>query len=317
MNARDDMNRASRGGSDARDDMSRTAGNAPGARDDMDRATSAASGARDDLNRATREASQARDDLDRAGDDLKQAAGHTGEAARHAKEALKAGASGTVERAGEVAGRAARKTGRMAEQAADTALHKGQQAGHAAGHVAQRMGEAQPDRELEHRADAATENVLDRAGQGLKGAAPTVGKGVETATRLTGSALHAAAGPLAAVAGKIAGKVGGWWESARQKTAEFNKDEEKLCLRHFETYETRPADLTFDYARTAYQIGYLAAENPAYQGRSFDDIEAEVRHGFDESETEQYRTLRDFTRFGYERAMIIRPPQDGDRVTLH
>jgi len=182
--------------------------------------------------------------------------------------------------------------------------------------VAEHLSDAQPNRELERRADSATEKVLDKTGQGLKSAAPAVGKGLETAARVSGSALHAAAGPLAAVAGKIAGKVGGWWNSASEKVTEFSPEEEQLCLRHFETYETRPADLTFDYARTAYLVGYLAADNPDYRDRKFEDIEADVRHGLESEETAEYNALRDFARFGYERARIVRLPEDQDRVNV-
>ena len=273
--------------------------------------------ARDDMSRASREASEAREELGRAGNELKQAAEHTGEAAGHAKEALKAGASGTLERTQEAAREAVETTGRVAGQAAEAAKQTSQKAAQTAGHVAERMSEAQPDRNLEQRADSATEKVLDKTGQGLKGAAPTVGKGVETATRMSGSALHAAAGPLATVVGKIAGTVGGWWSSASEKATEFPEEEQQLCLQHFEAYETKPAELTFDHARTAYQLGYLAAENPDYRERKFEDIEVDVRHGLEGEATEEYNTLRDFARFGYERAMIIRLPEDEDRVTFH
>lgn len=253
---------------------------------------------RDEMSRAGNQAERAREELDRAKDDLERAAEHTGEAARHAKEALKAGASGTLERTREVA----RETGEKA------------------GRVAERVSNAEPDRELERRADHTTETALNKTGQALKSAAPAVGKGVETATRLAGSALHAAAGPLAAAVGKIAGTVGGWWSSARDRVQEtaaaFPKEEEQLCLRHFEAYETKPADLTFDTARTAYQIGYLAAENPAYRERPFGEVEAELRHGFGGQPTTEYDALRDFARFGYERAAVIRLPEDEDRVTL-
>lgn len=269
--------------------------------------------ARDDMNRASSRAADAREELSRATDELERAAEHTGEAARHAKEAMKAGASGTLERGREAARETTRRAGQTAGRVADSAREVGRQAGH----VAERMGNAQPNRELEHRADTTTEKVLDRTGGALKGAAPTVGKGVETATRMTGSALHMVAGPLGTVVGKIVGQVGGWWKSRSEKTAaEFPKEEEQLCLQHFEAYELRPAELTFDTARTAYQIGYLAAENPDYHERGFDAVEADVGYGFTAEPAGEYNALRDFARFGYERAMVIRLPEDGDRVTV-
>jgi ElaB/YqjD/DUF883 family membrane-anchored ribosome-binding protein len=250
---------------------------------------------RDKTNRATSQASEARRELDRAAEDLEHAGEHAGDAAHHAREALKASASGTLERTRDMA----RETGKKA------------------GHVAEHMSHAQPDRELERRADRTTEKVLDKTGQALRGAAPTIRKGVETTVGAAGSALHAAGGPLGMVMGKIAGKVGGWWSSASEAKAEYSKEEEQLCARHFEAYEAKPAGLTFDVARTAYQIGYIAAENPDYRERDFDEVEADLRHGFTAEPSQEYNALRDFARFGYERAMVIRLPEDEDRVTFH
>jgi hypothetical protein len=117
--------------------------------------------------------------------------------------------------------------------------------------------------------------------------------------------------------GKIAGKVGGWWNSASEGITDIPKQEEALCRTHFESYARKPAGLTYESARTAYQIGYLAAENPTYRDRQFDAIESDLRPGFADGNTEEFDALKDFSRFGYERALIIRPSQDKDRVTFH
>jgi hypothetical protein len=243
---------------------------------------------RDDLHRASEE-------LDHASDHTVDAAHHLKEAGRHTKDALEAGASGLLERTKETA----------------------KEAGRAAGQVAEHLRHAQPDRELEHRADSATESALDTAGGALRRSAPTVGRGVETVIGATGSALHAAGGALGLIAGKIAGRIGGWWDAAAQQLSEFPPGEEQACLVHFEAYELRPADLDFETARTAYLLGYLAAENPGYRDRDFATIESDLSHGFSGESTAEFNALRDFTRFGYERARIIRPSQDGNRVEIH
>jgi hypothetical protein len=263
--------------------------------------------------RASREATRTGEELSRATDDLQRAAGHAGDAARHAKEAAKAAASGVADRAQELARDAAQSAGRTADRVADSAS----EAAGKAGHVANRVAHAQPNRDLERRVDHATDTVLDAAGGALERAAPAVGRGLEATTRVTGTALNALAGPLGTAVGKIAKGVGGWWNTTTEVVTEFPPEEEQLCVRHFETYAEKPADLSFDTARTAYQIGYLAAANPGYRDRTFDDVEVEVRHGFAAEPNEHYRALRDFTRFGYERAMIIRPSQDEPRVELH
>jgi hypothetical protein len=140
---------------------------------------------------------------------------------------------------------------------------------------------------------------------------------VETIVGAAGSALHAASGPVGAVVGRIAGRVGGWWSTAAEAISDIPREEEQLCRLHFESYDRRPPGLTFETARTAYQIGYMAAENPSYRDRQFDSIETDLRHGLGEVESEEYAALRDFSRFGYERALIIRPSPVRDRVRYH
>jgi len=250
---------------------------------------------RDELNRAS-------EHLDRAGDHTAEAAAHAKDAAHHAKEAMEAGAAGTLERTREVA----REAGRTAERA-----------GRQAGHVAERVSHAPPNRELEQRVDSTTERAADKTGQALHSAAPVVGKGVAATVGAAGSALHALEAPVGAVVGKIAAKVGGWWNSARQAIRELPKQDRERYRAHFDTYPNRPAGLTFDTALTAYALGHVAAENPAYQERDFAKIEPDIRHGFDEVEEQEYKALSDFAKFSYEHVMTIRPSQDGDRVKFH
>jgi hypothetical protein len=254
---------------------------------------------------------RASEHLDRAGDQTSDAVRHLERAGHEVKEALEAGASGTLERTRETA----REVGRQAEHAADRAADAARDLGNKAGHVAERVAHAQPDRGLERSAGKGTEKVLDRTGQAVSGAAPVIGRGAEAAVAATGAALHAVGGLLGTVVGKIAGRVGGWWNTASEAIAELPEAEEQACRAHFDAYQTLPAGVTWDTARTAYLLGYIAAENPAYRERSFDEVEVDLQHGFDEG-GEELTALRDFTRFGYERALVIRPSQDQDRVTI-
>jgi hypothetical protein len=228
--------------------------------------------ARDDMNRASQH-------LDRAGDQTSEAARHTADAAREAREAMEAGASGTLERASDAVRDAGRK----------------------AGHVAERVSHAEPDRDLEHRADAGTENVLHKAGDAIRSAAPTIGRGVAAAVGATGASLSAISGPLGTVIGKIAGRVGGWWSTASEAIAELPEEEQRACQLHFETHAARPAGMTFERALPGYTLGYVAARNPDYSGRHFEDVEPDLQHGFGTDTDHHYEDLRDFTRFGYER----------------
>jgi hypothetical protein len=240
---------------------------------------------RDDIDRA-----DAR--LDRPGIRPGDAAREAGEAARHTGEAMEAGASGTLERAQESLRDARRK----------------------AAHVADRIGDARPDLDLEERVDRGTENALHRAGDAIRGAAPGIGRGVETAVGAAGSAVSAVGGPLATVMGKIAGRVGGWWSSASDAVAEMGAEEERACRLHFESHTARPVGMTFDRARPGYVLGLAASRNPAYRDRPFEEIEPDLRHGFGAEPARDYDELRDFTRFGYERAAVVRTSPPGAPV---
>ena len=163
----------------------------------------------------------------------------------------------------------------------------------------QGQSEAKPD--LEARVKGATESALHKAADALQGAAPTVGRGAEMAVSGTGSAVSAASGVVGTMVGKIAGRVGGWWESAREAVAELPEEEQQACRVHFEAYEVRPAGMTYERALPGYTLGYMAAGNPDYRGRAFEEVEPDLRHGFAGETGTDYDTVRDFTRYGYER----------------
>lgn len=210
---------------------------------------------------------------------LKGAAEQAGEAVTSAKEGVQARASETVERAKDALGDTGKK----------------------AAHVAGRMARAGTDVELRGSVDSRTERALHQAGDAVSGAAPAIGRGVESTLRTTGTVLHKIAGPLATVVGAIAGKVGGWWSSASEAIDELPAEEEQACRVYFESYTVRPAEMTYDDARTAFAIGHLAARNPSYSGRPFDELEPDLRHGLGQEQTGGYDSLRDFARYGYER----------------
>lgn len=198
------------------------------------------------------------------------------ELARTAKKSLEAGASGVVD---------------GARKAAD---------------VAHDLREAEPDAQLRDRAENATERVIHATADAVRGAAPTVGRGVEGTLKATGKALHTLAGPIGTAVGVIAGKAGGWWHSASDSLAELPEEQEQACRVYFESYTARPAELTWDDARTAYTIGWIAAANPDYGDREFDTVEPDIRPGIDREREEAYTSLRDFARQGYHRGRGVR-----------
>jgi hypothetical protein len=169
-----------------------------------------------------------------------------------------------------------------------------------AGKVVEIVRESEPDAELRATVSTRTESSLDRAGSALQGAAPTIGRATEKAAEKVGQAIRAVAHPLAVVLGTIAGTLGGWWKTASERRFEMPGAEEEACRLHFTSIAVLPAEMTYERARTGYSLGYLARQNPGYSGRGFEEIEPELRAGFIDR-PDEYDSLRDFTRWAYER----------------
>ena len=119
-----------------------------------------------------------------------------------------------------------------------------------------------------------------------------------------GAGLGAMLGPAGIVIGGIAGAVGGWWagHGVGQATDDFNDETDA----HYRRLHSRQhADVCdYDEARSFYQLGRIARRNPDYEGRSFRDVESELRRGWHEdAATHRFSSwddVREFVRAGYE-----------------
>lgn len=134
-----------------------------------------------------------------------------------------------------------------------------------------------------------------------------VGEGVGGASAgLVGAALGSLAGPLGTAIGAIAGAVGGWWagRAVVDAASGVSAEEERAYRDHFENSEQRLGDRGYEQARPAYHIGRLARLNPDYEGRSFDEVDAELSHAWTRDLCSRYGewpTVRHFAREGYLR----------------
>lgn len=102
--------------------------------------------------------------------------------------------------------------------------------------------------------------------------------------------------------GALALAGGAWWASRKlsETVSELSEEEERECRTLYESHPSR-ASVPYDQARTVYVVGYVAARNPDYSGRAYDDVEPHLRSGFTGARTVTYDSLRDFGRRGYER----------------
>ena len=140
--------------------------------------------------------------------------------------------------------------------------------------------------------------------ENIKTDAKTVGKASGgTLGAATGMALGVAGGPVGLVLGGIAGAVGGWW-AGRGIANAITDDDDAAYRAHYEETPDRPADRSYDSVRPAYVAGHLAARNPDYAGRAFEEVEADLQCGWSDEVAQpcgEWPAVRRFARAGFER----------------
>lgn len=98
-----------------------------------------------------------------------------------------------------------------------------------------------------------------------------------------GAAIGSPAGPIGTIIGGIAGAVGGWWagRAVVDATTRFTHEDDHYYRERYAGSPRRLDDRSYDQVRAAYQLGHIAALNPDYRGCSFDDIEGDLRSGWE------------------------------------
>lgn len=146
------------------------------------------------------------------------------------------------------------------------------------------------------RDDARDENpgAAEQAGEGVGGIGGT----------LAGAGIGSAFGPVGTVVGGIAGAVGGWWagEKAGRALEDMGDHEDTYRTHHSELGRD---DIRYDDARLGYGVGHVAGRNPDYRGRSFDDVETDLRTGW-RHDRHSYDEMRPFVQRGYEHSSRLR-----------
>lgn len=142
----------------------------------------------------------------------------------------------------------------------------------------------------ENRKESTTEKVGEGAGALGGGAA--------------GAAIGSAAGPVGTIIGGIAGAVGGWWagEKAGRALENWSEEDDKYYRKHYEGTEGSVS--SYEDARVGYALGSVAGRHPGYRDSSFEDVEADLRHGFKTRHPEwdySYDEMRPYIREGYNR----------------
>jgi hypothetical protein len=125
---------------------------------------------------------------------------------------------------------------------------------------------------------------------------------------VAGAAIGSAAGPIGTIIGGIAGAVGGWWagHSVSEAAHKFTENDDNYYRERFVNRTDRLADRGYDDVRPAYQLGHIASMNPDYNGRSFDEIEPDLQHGWGNdlrARHGDWSTVRPYAQQAYSRNM--------------
>lgn len=121
----------------------------------------------------------------------------------------------------------------------------------------------------------------------------------------TGAAIGAAGGPVGAVIGGVAGAVtGGGVGAAGDVAGETAEDRGDFDRDYFRNdYNSTYAGSGYGYEQyePAYRYGYDLSRDPMYRGRTWYDIENDVRSGWDADRYGPWDRFKDAVRRGWER----------------
>ncbi len=122
--------------------------------------------------------------------------------------------------------------------------------------------------------------------------------------KVAGRANDMAMNAAGSVLGAALDQLGQWWGSpdAKRAAGSWNEDHDRACRTHFES-KTGVGAAGYENARPTYQFGHLAGQNPDYQGKPFDQVEAELERTWEAAGKAQYggwSDVRERVGFGYE-----------------
>jgi hypothetical protein len=143
---------------------------------------------------------------------------------------------------------------------------------------------------------------MSEESKNLPGAADHVGQAAGGITGVfAGAAIGSSAGPIGTLLGGIAGAIGGWWSgrAIAEAAEDITVAEDQYYRAHF---ERSPHERRYDDARPAYFLGDLAAANPQYEGRAFEEVEPDLNRGWsrgDVARQADWDAVRDYASEGF------------------
>ncbi len=106
---------------------------------------------------------------------------------------------------------------------------------------------------------------------------------------LAGAAVGSIAGPVGTIIGGIVGAMGGWWSgrAVTEAASHVTKDDDTYYRGHFDS-SSKLADRSYDDARPAYHLGHIAAQNPDYANKSWNDVSGDLQRGWSGDHAKKY-----------------------------
>jgi hypothetical protein len=145
-----------------------------------------------------------------------------------------------------------------------------------------------------HEGDPTVADLVGEAAGGISGV-------------LAGAAVGSLAGPVGTIIGGIAGAVGGWWSgrAISEAVEKLTEDDETYYRQHYhQTAAPRAPQRRYDDVRPAYHLGHIAGMNPEYQGRRFEEVEADLQRGWTDDVRGRYGewdAVRGYVEEGFNR----------------
>ena len=132
------------------------------------------------------------------------------------------------------------------------------------------------------------------------------GKAAGRATDIAMNAAGAAMNVAGSAFGTMMQSMGDWWSTpqAERASRSFDEQADRVSQEHFESRTRSGGAHTTEYAsaRPYYQFGHLAGQNPDYQGKAFDEVEADLQRAWERAAQEgfgDWSEARESVSFGY------------------
>ncbi|HEY8311621.1 MAG TPA: hypothetical protein VIG47_13745 [Gemmatimonadaceae bacterium] len=124
---------------------------------------------------------------------------------------------------------------------------------------------------------------------------------------VVGAAIGSLGGPVGTVIGGIAGAIGGWWagRSVAEAAQGYSMGDDAVYRNYYDNSPKRLADRNYEAVSPAYRLGHLSAQNPDYRGRAFDEIEPDLRNGWNGTLAEshgEWNSMRGYAKEAYDRS---------------